>query len=87
MKIKKKILYIFFASFFDLIQNSVIYVGDDGVQNEELGTFQNPFHNISYALDQINNSFNNVEIMLLENVNENDLSGNFSFRDTNITVK
>lgn len=86
MKIKKKLLYIVLIFFVDFIQNALIYVGDNG-QNEQLGTFQSPFQNISYALTQINNSFNNVEILLLENLNEDYLSGNFSFRDINITIR
>lgn len=87
MKTKQILLYSFLISVIEFIRNTPIYVGNDGAQDEGSGTLQSPFQNITYALNQINNSSSDVEIILLENVNGNYLSGNFSFRDTNISIK
>ena len=79
--------YLIMFAFLNFVNLFELYVGNNGIENQQNGTLLYPFWDINYALKQNNDTYNkNIQICLLDNIKQNNISGSYIFHSSNISI-
>lgn len=75
------------VNFLSMIFSKDIYIGNDGVEQIQNGSFLQPYHDLDLALIQSLKQDSNLELFLDININQYSLSGLYQLSNCIISLK